>query len=272
MLVSWSRPNDFNEWSASGFSIVVSAIDTFGNTQSITLTNNETSHIFINLSRGTQYKASVHYVNNYGDGPSLESGFTSLSCVPDAPILFNPLIFVDSSCTITWAPPLFDGQSEITSYKVYQQGVGLLTTITDTSVLNYTVSGLTNGITYSFYVVATNAIGDSPSSTVASGFPSGPAQISSMSAGGKIVSFSVMPNGRQITGITVMAFDNDPQISETGSFLQHVSNISSDITGTMNFNVAFNQFTSSVQFALVIVEQNQSSFYRIWQVSSNASG
>jgi hypothetical protein len=122
MLVSWSRPNDFDEWSSSGFSIVVSATDTFGNTQSNTLTNNETSHIFINLSRGTQYKASVHYVNSYGDGPSLESLFTSLTCVPDAPILFNPLIFVDSSCTITWAPPLFDGQSEITSYKVYQQG------------------------------------------------------------------------------------------------------------------------------------------------------
>jgi predicted phage tail protein len=82
----------------------------------------------------------------------------------------------NAQVTLSWAPPASDGGSPVSGYIVFQGTSpggetdapvnGSL--ITGTS---YTVTGLTNGSTYYFTVVAINAVGQSPPSAEASAIP-----------------------------------------------------------------------------------------------------
>jgi outer membrane protein OmpA-like peptidoglycan-associated protein len=67
----------------------------------------------------------------------------------------------DTQVTVSWSAPASNGGAEITSYTVTSSAGQSCTTATLTCV----VIGLTNGIAYTFSVVATNSIGNSPSSS-----------------------------------------------------------------------------------------------------------
>ncbi len=71
----------------------------------------------------------------------------------------------DQSATLTWRPPRQIGSSAITGYDWEASGPNALTqsgTVTDTTV---NVTGLTNGVTYTFSVRAVNAVGRGPAAT-----------------------------------------------------------------------------------------------------------
>ena len=69
----------------------------------------------------------------------------------------------NEQATVTWTAQS-DGGSAITNYTVTSSPGGRTATTGNGSTLRATVTGLTNGIAYTFRVVATNDIGDSPSS------------------------------------------------------------------------------------------------------------
>jgi uncharacterized repeat protein (TIGR02543 family) len=75
---------------------------------------------------------------------------------PDAPTSVG-VIAGDAEATISWSAPATDGGSEITGYLVTASS-GQSCTTTATSCV---IEGLTNGVAYTFNVVATNQIGDS---------------------------------------------------------------------------------------------------------------
>ncbi len=66
----------------------------------------------------------------------------------------------NASATITWVVPASDGGSPITGYTVTSNVGGFSATV-DGSTLSTVIAGLTNGTSYRFRVVATNAIGNS---------------------------------------------------------------------------------------------------------------
>jgi hypothetical protein len=66
---------------------------------------------------------------------------------------------------VTFPPPNFDGGSPILGYTVTSHPAGGIDEDIMTTKLSHKVSGLTNGVTYTFTVTATNAVGTSPSST-----------------------------------------------------------------------------------------------------------
>ena len=87
---------------------------------------------------------------------------------PSAPL--NPsAVGGDAQVTVTWSAPSSDGNSPVTGYTVYRSSggapfavigtTGATRQLVDTTVLNDT--------TYSYYVMAQNAIGTSPASTTA---------------------------------------------------------------------------------------------------------
>ncbi|MGB9637124.1 MAG: fibronectin type III domain-containing protein, partial [Thermoplasmata archaeon] len=73
---------------------------------------------------------------------------------------------------LEWKEPLYCGASNITGYKIYRatepeawEFVG------STTALNYTDKNLTNGITYYYYVTATNSNGESRKSNIVNATP-----------------------------------------------------------------------------------------------------
>lgn len=67
----------------------------------------------------------------------------------------------DSSATVSWSPPASDGGRTVTAYTVTSSPEARRCTALATSC---TVTGLTNGVSYTFRVVATNSVGDGASS------------------------------------------------------------------------------------------------------------
>ncbi|MEU7876500.1 PxKF domain-containing protein [Dactylosporangium sp. NPDC049140] len=68
----------------------------------------------------------------------------------------------DHSATITWLKPA-DGGSLITGYTVTATPGGLTCSTDSADALSCTITGLTNGVNYTFVVTARNAVGSSPS-------------------------------------------------------------------------------------------------------------
>jgi chitinase len=93
------------------------------------------------------------------DGPSESRRFKG---VPSAPKSVTATAG-DASATVAWQAPSNTGSSAITTYRVTASPGGAnRTTAAATTTLKFT--GLTNGTTYTFTVVATNRSGDSPAS------------------------------------------------------------------------------------------------------------
>ena len=88
--------------------------------------------------------------------------------MPGAPVL-RSAARGDGQVTLSWEAPTSDGGSPITGYTATAGPGGA--TCSTSGALGCTVSGLTNGTTYSFTVTATNAVGTGSSSNALSATP-----------------------------------------------------------------------------------------------------
>ncbi len=116
------------------------------------------------LKNGTAYTFTVSAANAVGAGPASAASNSVTPSAPTAPARPTAVAATpgNASATVTWTAPANDG-SPITSYTVTPY-VGTTaqpaTTITGSPpASSATIGGLTNGITYTFTVAATNAIG-----------------------------------------------------------------------------------------------------------------
>jgi DNA-binding beta-propeller fold protein YncE len=82
--------------------------------------------------------------------------------VPSAPTGVTA-VAGNSEATVTFTEPGSNGGSLITGYTVIANPSGIVATGTESPIR---VTGLTNGITYTFTVIATNSIGSSPASAI----------------------------------------------------------------------------------------------------------
>jgi titin len=124
----------------------------------------------VNLENGTPYVVSVRARNIIGPGP--ESVRTATPAVaPDAPTI-NTVAIGNVAVALTWAAPVSNGGSVITSYEYTTNGsnyvsVGLLTSITVTSTTTVVPAALVNGTSYTFGIRAINIMGPGLPATVA---------------------------------------------------------------------------------------------------------
>jgi len=80
---------------------------------------------------------------------------------PDAPTITGVTSSNSQQVTVSYTAPSNDGGSAITSYTATSNPGGITGTLSQAGSGSITVLGLTNGVTYTFTVTATNAIGTS---------------------------------------------------------------------------------------------------------------
>ena len=97
--------------------------------------------------------------------PTVSGSFAVNAVVPGVPTAVSATAG-NASASVAFTPPSSDGGSAITGYTVSASPSGLTGTGTSSPI---TVSGLTNGMTYTFTVVATNGVGSSSGSSASSG-------------------------------------------------------------------------------------------------------
>jgi titin len=114
------------------------------------------------LANGTAYTIDVVAINAIGTSvPAVLTIPVTPFSVPTAPL--NPVgVPGDTTATITWSAPASNGGSPITLYTVTSSPGAF--TCTSVTTLSCTVTGLTDGTSYTFTVVATNAAGAGPAS------------------------------------------------------------------------------------------------------------
>jgi hypothetical protein len=123
---------------------------------------------FASLTAGTSYSFTLKAVNDNGDSAASSVSTITAATVPDAPTITSSVGYGTSGQVVVDISPGNNGGSEITSYTVTASPGGATGTGSSTTIA---VNGLTNNTTYTFTAVATNAVGNSTSSSGSSGTP-----------------------------------------------------------------------------------------------------
>lgn len=128
----------------------------------LTVAADRVSASMINLSNGVPYTFTVRATNAVGtSSASAPSAAVTPAAVPAAPA---GVIATrgDKSAIVTWTPAVDNG-SPITGYTVTASPGGATVVLTGTKTTT-TLKDLINGLSYTFTVRATNAVGTSPAS------------------------------------------------------------------------------------------------------------
>jgi prepilin-type N-terminal cleavage/methylation domain-containing protein len=126
-------------------------------------TSGATSCTVTGLTIGSSYTFTVTATNAAGTGPaSAPSTAVTLVMPPSAPTSVTATSNANTQSVIAWGAPASNGGSAITGFAVTSSPGSF--TCTTTGTLSCTVTGLTNGTSYTFTVTATNAAGTGPTS------------------------------------------------------------------------------------------------------------
>ena len=168
-----------------------------------------TSCLVSGLTNGIAYTFRVRATNSAGAGSfSSASSAVTPATTPGVPQGFRTTAG-DHQMTLTWAAPASSGGSSITGYVVTRSpsGTGCITTLTTTCV----VTGLTDGMTYTFTLSAHSAKGTGPTTTVTAtpvAVPGAPTQVHATRGNGQLAVSWTAPatsGGTTVTGYTATA-------------------------------------------------------------------
>ncbi len=128
---------------------------------------NTVSHTVTGLTNGDTYAFGVRAVNSIGPGPHNISLAVIPGTIPDAPSTLRAEAG-DGQARLAWTAPASDGGNAITGYD-YRQRVGngsfgawMPILNSDANTTEHTVTGLTNGTSYTFEVRAVNPMDGHP--------------------------------------------------------------------------------------------------------------
>ena len=127
--------------------------------QGITQSGSASPIIIGGLTNGTEYTFTVKATNVAGDGPASTSSSPVTPATVPGKATDVVAVAGNGQATITFTAPLSTGGSAITGYVVTSSGGGTDSNSGSTN-LSHIVTGLSNGSTYTFTIVATNNVGD----------------------------------------------------------------------------------------------------------------
>lgn len=213
--VSFSSPASNGGSEITGYTVtsIPDGIIAKGTSSPITITG---------LSSGRNYTFTVAATNNVGT--SVASAVSNVILTPSRPDAPENVTAIagNTQATVSFNAPQSNGGNLITGYTVTSLPGGITATGTTSPII---VNSLTNGTTYSFTVVATNEVGNSPASQPSgnitlSSVPGSPKAVTAtMSSTGLQVSFTAPDSdgGSPITGYTVTSNPGNLKVSGTSS-------------------------------------------------------
>ena len=131
--------------------------------QGIVQTGNASPIIIAGLTNGTPYTFTVRATNVAGDGVASDPSSSVTPATVPGKATGAIATAGNGQATINFTAPLSNGGSAITGYTVYSNNGGTDSNASTTN-LSHTVTGLTNGQTYTFTVVSINDVGTGSSS------------------------------------------------------------------------------------------------------------
>ncbi len=201
VALQWTAPN---QGSAAISDYIIQYSSNGGSTWTTDDTQStSTSATVTGLTNGTGYIFEVEAVNSYGDGPfSSPTGTLTPSGPPGAPTI-NSLTAQDGGLLVNFTAPTTS--APITGYSYQLNGSGSWYPVSGTTS-PLTISGLTDGTSYSVEIEATNSVGTGAASNSVSGTPvalPGAPNITSVGVGSTTASVAFSPGstgGSTITG------------------------------------------------------------------------
>jgi large repetitive protein len=202
---------------------------------------NATTYSCTGLTNGTAYTFAVVANNGIATSDASTSSLAvTPATVPGAPTSVTATSSASGVATVSFTAPASNG-SAITGYTVTSSPAGATCTV-GANATTYSCSGLTDGTSYTFSVVATNSIGNSSAAAAAAVTPQGAASaVTTISAvagdGSAVITFSgATTNGSTITSYTVQAYDSSGSAvsGATCTATTSATNGSCTITGLTN--------------------------------------
>ena len=186
LAVSWSAPSDTGGSAVTSYDVrhirsdALDKSDDRWTERDGIWTSGALEYTVDSLTNGVGYDLQVRAVNAAGAGPWSAAASATPQTVTDAPAV-NLITPGDGALAVSWSPPAEDGGSAITSYDVRHIRSDALDKADDSWTvrdsiwtsgdLEYTLSGLTNGVGYDVQVRAVNDAGDGPWSATATDTP-----------------------------------------------------------------------------------------------------
>ena len=120
-------------------------------------------HEITALTNNTRYVVQVVAVNSQGDGSAAQIHATPLPPTVPGPPIIAAVVPRDEGLRVTWTPPLSDGRTPITEYKIQWRttsGAFGAAVAVDAATHLHEITALTNNTRYVVQVVAVNSQGD----------------------------------------------------------------------------------------------------------------
>lgn len=193
------------------------------------------------LTNGTPYSITLKAVNAAGDSAASSSVSVTPVTVPGAPTGVTATVTGTTTANVTFSAPASNGGSTITSYTVTSSPGGITGTRNAATGGTVSMTGLSPNTAYTFTVIATNAVGNSSSSSASSSVTTLANAVSPTISGqpgaltrtlGQSATFSVTASASDSGVLTYQWRLNGSNISGATSSSYSIATITSDSAGT----------------------------------------